>query len=204
MLSLELINILFDRANIIDDWLYPDLYAAYGRTFKPGSKTSVFYKKDLYSIVIKGKLNRIEPPKLLKERFMLETRGLTFLRNHFLFESFDRKLQQYIEGDLVNYNCRDFYENNNPAKFRKYEEDFAVLTLGELEAGFVVCLVPLALTVLVFMIEWIPTLKNFLVFLFIYKKYFELKKFEQSQHSELMKIKIALWQKLVRYDNQQL
>lgn len=126
--------------------------------------------------VIEAHLNRTVPPKLLKERHMLENRALRFPAYHFLFEVFDRKLQQYIEADLIDFSLRSFQKDQNPKKFEEYKEPFAILTLGELEAGFVVCLVPLVVSILVFGIEWMQTLKALVVFLFIFKHYFELKK----------------------------
>lgn len=138
--------------------------------------------------VLEG-LNRTDPPKLLKERIMLEGRVLMFPRNHFLFEVFDRKLQQYLEADLIASTIRHLEEFFNPKKYsRNMMEPFAVLTLSELEAGFVVCLLPLAFTVFVFGIEWMPTLKDLVVFLIIFQKYFEVKKLEQANYSKRMSI----------------
>lgn len=191
---MHLNNIFFyERANIVDDWTESEWLAAYERTYTPGSKTAVFYHQSLFNI-IRVKLNRIEPPKLLKMRYMLEPRCFLFNSHTFLFEAFDRKLQQYIEGDLVAFNDKHYIEFSNPKKFEVYKEPFAVLTLKELEAGFVVCTIPLTFSILIFAIEWMSTLKNLVVFLFIFKKYFDLKKLEQSRHSELMKIKFSDWQ----------
>lgn len=110
---------------------------------------------------------------------------------HFLHDMFDRKLQQYIEADLVGYHSRVLHRKWDPKQFENYKEPFAVLTLEELEAGFVVSLVPLVACFIVFVTEWIPTVKDLLVFLVIFKKYFEMKKLEQNQKSHLMKTKIA-------------
>lgn len=92
---------------------------------------------------------------MLKQRYELESRSLLFGAYHFLFEIFDRKLQQYIEADLVNYNTRKWNEDSNPYNFEENKKPFAVLTLGELEAGFVICIAPLVLSVIVFGIEWL-------------------------------------------------
>lgn len=165
------------RANILDNWTIDELLAAFQRTYIPGSKTAVFYRKELYSGLIRKGLNKSHPPLYLKDRFMLENRALLLSLGMFA-DVFDRKLQQYIEADLVDYNCRQNKEDNNPKRFKEYKEPFAVLTLRELEAGFVVCLVPLLLTLVVFGVEWIITLKNLVVFLFIFEKYFDLKKLQ--------------------------
>lgn len=129
----------------------------------------------MFAHMIRGTLNKTEPPRLLDERYMLESRALHYPPQHFLFDTFDRKLQQYIEADLINYNIRTWNEESDPKKYEEFEEPFAVLTLGELEAGFVVCLVPLILSILVFCIEWLPNLKAFLVFQFALRSFFKLR-----------------------------
>lgn len=173
------------------------MYAAYERTYVPGSKTAVFYHQDLYNI-IKNNLNRTEPPQLLKDRYMLESRALLFAAHHFFFDIFNRKLQQYVEGDFINYNNRRWVEEYNPKKFKENKTPFAVLTLKELEAGFVVSLAPLALSILVFGLEWMQILKDLIAFLFIFKTLFKVKMLEQTNHSHNMRLKIAAWQKLLR------
>lgn len=138
-------------------------------------------------------MNKTVPPRHLEARHLLEARSLKFPAHHFLFDIFNRKLQQYFEADLVNFNTRLWRERSDPKKYEKYEEPFAILTLGELEAGFFVCMAPFILGILAFVFEWIAALKNLIVFLIIFKKYFDLKKVEQSEHGEKMKIKIASW-----------
>lgn len=183
------------RGNVIDNSTRPGFFDAYKRTYIAESKIASFYTKDMYLPVVRRKMNKTNPPMLLKKRFMLEARALLFPRNHFLYESFDQKLQQYIEADLINYNVRYFSEGfYDPKKMEQNEEPFAVLTLEQLEAGFVVCITPLVLSVFVFAFEWIPTLKDLIVFLYIFKKYFTVKKIEQRNHSKLMKPKFAEWQ----------
>lgn len=149
----------------------------------------MFYNYVTYHDLIRGKLNRTEQPKLLKERLSLDYDSLYFESGHFLFDVFDRKIQQYFEADLINYNNRYFFELDNPKKFEKFKEPFAVLTLDQLEAGFVVCLVPLVLSIFVFGIECLITLKNLIVFNIIFAKYFYVKDIEQKKRSGLMKNK---------------
>lgn len=121
------------------------------------------------------------PPLILRNRFLLEPMALKFRAHHFLYEVFNRKLQQYVEAGLNNYNTRWYNELYNPKRFEKYKEPFAILTLGELEAGFVVCMVPLILSIFVFAFEWILTMKDLMVLLFIFKTYFEAKVQEQNE-----------------------
>lgn len=145
---------------------------------------------------IRENLNRIEPPKLLSERFTLEVRALSFDPLNPLFDIFDRKLQLYVEGGFVLYNTREWNDASNPKKFEVFKEPFAVLTIEELEAGFVVCLIPLLLSMFIFCIEWMPTLKDLLVFMSIFNNYFILKQLELSNLCKSMQIKIALWQRV--------
>lgn len=132
---------------------------------------------------------------------MLESYSLRLPPHHYMFDIFDRKLQQYIEADLVNYNTREYRENCNPKKYEEFKLPFAVLTFAELEAGFVVSLVPLVLSILIFAFEWLPNLKNLIIFLFVFKKYFEVKSHEQSEHSKLMKIKMLACQKFIQKED---
>lgn len=112
---------------------------------------------------------------------------LLFPLHHFLYEIFNRKLHQYVDGGLNSYNTRDYEELMNPKKYEEYIEPFAVLNLDELQAGFVVCLVPLVLSIVVFGFEWLPRVKDLIVFLFIFKTYFEVKILEQKAHCEFIK-----------------
>lgn len=184
-----------NRARINDNWTFKELFAAYERTYIPGSKTAVFYNPGMYRALILQELHRTKMPKLLWNRLMLEIRALVFPSDHFWFEIFDRKLQQYIEAGLIDFNIREWKEANHLV--HEYEEPFAVLTLGELEAGFVVSLLPLVFSVFVFGIEWMQTLKDLLVFLYIFKKYYEVKSFEQFERCKILRIKFVELQKVV-------
>lgn len=133
---------------------------------------------------------RSKAPKLLTERYMLQQDVLFFPQRHFLFEVFDRKIQQLSEAGLIDYYVEKVNEGWNPKKLEQHKKPFKVLTLGELEAGFMVSIAPLALSLLVFCIEWIVAMKDLLVFHFTFEAYFTLKKCEQDRQSELKKIKL--------------
>lgn len=45
------------------------------------------------------------------------------------------------------------------------------------------------------------TMKDFMVFMFIFKKYFDVKQSEQSEYIEKMKIKMVAWQKAFKKRN---
>lgn len=191
-------NTTINRGNFIDEWTDTEFGAALERTYAAGTKTAMFYTIDMYSSQIRGRLNRSDAPKLLDDRYFLEARVIIFPPHQYLFEVFDRKLQLYIEADLIGYHAKKIYEMNNQKKFEVFRKPFAVLTLPQLEAGFVVCLVPLFLSILVFALEWVPALKDLIIFLFIFKVFFCMKKLEQTKHCELMKIKFEKWQALFR------
>lgn len=191
----------FCRGKVIDNWTFPELYSAFEKTYTPGSKTAVFYKKDLFGPVFRDELNKSDPPILLQERLEFESRGLVFRPQHFLFNIFDRKLQQYIEADLVSYNNQEWNEDGNPKICEEYKEPFAILTLSELEAGFVVCLLPLFLIIFVFCIEWIPTLKRLVIFYIIFKKYCDTKQLEQLERNAAIKVKIAVRLENIQEEN---
>lgn len=87
---------------------------------------------------------------------------------------------------------------NNPKKFEGYLELFAVLTLEELEAGFVVSCAPLLLSLLVYCFEWIKCLIDLIICRLFFKKHFDLKHSEQKRHSALMKVKVAKWQAAIK------
>lgn len=193
---------LISSANIIDDWNLKEYVAAFNSTYFPGSKTAVYYHLDLYYYLVWRFLEKTEPSKLLDTRLMLDSIGLVFPSHHFLYAAFDRKLQQYIEADLIAYNVRKWHENVQQKKFKKFIEPFAVLTFEELEAGFVVCMVPLVLSIFVFVMEWMPLLKDLLCFLIIFKKYFDVKKLEQLVHTKAVKARFAIWQVLIREKDQ--
>lgn len=122
---------------------------------------------------------------------MLDNMVFPFPAHHFLFKVFDKLLQRYIEADLINYNTREWNERYNPKKLEQFEEPFAVLTLQKLEAGFVVCLVPLFLSIFVFCFEWLVVAMNLTVFLLIFGNFFEVKKAEQKIRCDLIKVLIA-------------
>lgn len=178
--------VIFNRAKTAK-WNVPDLPVAYNRVYKAGSKIGVHYNEDLYYNILRHNVKKAELPERLKDRYMLENRALMLEPSNFFFDIFDRKLQEYIEADLINYNVKKERELDNPKKFQKFVEPFAVLTLGELEAGFVMSLLPLAFSCLVFGIEWVLTFKDLIVFLFIFKKYFEMKQSEQKSHNKTIK-----------------
>lgn len=58
---------------------------------------------------------------------------------------------------------------------KKHEELFKVLILEESEAGFVVCIVPLVISILVFAFEWFIRAKDLLVHHLIFVSFHKMK-----------------------------
>lgn len=135
-------------------------------------------------------MNKTETPKLLKNRLMIENRAFVFPSPHTFFEVFDRKLQNYIEAGLMNYNVKAWKQQQKLKMLQKVKEPFAVLTLDQLEAAFVVSLAPTFLSFLAFSIEWLVTIKDLIIFLVIFKIYFKTKEFERKCSSAWVKIKM--------------
>lgn len=171
--------------------------AAYQRLYIPGSKTGFIYSFAQHAEFVKmTEMITKQPPKLLKDRFILESMVFAFPGSHALFEVFDRKLQQYIEADLINYNTRKWQEDVNRKMYKSKKEPFAVLTLEDLEAGFVVSLAPLIMSVFVFIIEWLVNFYHLTKYLMIFKKLFEMKEIEQKDHSMILNKKNSAWREI--------
>lgn len=118
-------------------------------------------------------LNLKTVPKVLETRHSGTFFCVLSEINHLFSEIFARKFQQLTEAGLVDYNKRYWYHEINPKRWEipKVPE---VLTLKELEAGFVVCIGTLALSAVVFCLEWLMTLKDLIVFNFIFKAFFKM------------------------------
>lgn len=117
-------NISKPRSKVIESSFMKEdeLYDAFNRVYSAGSKIGVFYHKDFGATLKQFK--KTAPPKLLTTRYMLENRALQLPHANFFFNVLDRKIQQYIEADLINYNMRHFHEINDAKK-----EDIAVRCL---------------------------------------------------------------------------
>lgn len=143
---------------------------AYDKLFVAGSKVGMQVHDEVFAYYILNKQKKV--PKMLATRFMLNMRVAVVPGNNKLLKTFDRKLQQLFEADLINYYMRDFNIVVDKAKADKTpQEPFKVLTFEELEAGFVVCFVPLLFSIVVFMLEWLVTLKDLLVFRCIFEAF---------------------------------
>lgn len=144
---------------------------AYDSLFVADSKIGMQVHNEIFAYYIINKQKKI--PKMLADRFMLNMRVVGIAVNNKLLKPFDKKLQQLFEADLINYYMRDFEIVVEKAKTdRNLQEPFKVLTFDELEAGFVVCFMPLLFSIIIFINEWIITMKDLLVFRSILRAFF--------------------------------
>lgn len=133
---------------------------AYDQLFEPGSKVAMQVNSGIYSF-FKSFRNKSELPKTLPGRFMIDMRVIENQLNSKFFRVFDRKFQQFIESGLFGFYIREVDTMTGLSKIQQKEvETFKVLTLAELEAGFVVCLTPLAFSFVAFVFEWIAILTS--------------------------------------------
>jgi hypothetical protein len=97
---------------------------------------------------------------VIKERFVLAMMGIQFPRNHKFFEIFNRKLQEMATAGLIEHSASSYLSWLKPNCYKKYRlkfenDDPKVLSLKDLEAGFVIWLSFICLSVFVFVLEWI-------------------------------------------------
>lgn len=164
------------------------MFSLVHRIYIPGNRIGMYYYKTKTSLRILEFFNITKEPKLLPDRFMLEPYVLILPRRNFLFEVLDQKLEQLFEAHLLGYYLKHDYYKGYFEKMKTNELPYKILTLRELEAGFVVSIAPLILGVLIFCIEWLIVIKDLLVFKTIFKVYFKLKELEQDQKIKQIRI----------------
>lgn len=98
-------------------------------------------------------LNRAEPPLLLKDRVNVDVKAMALPRDNRYFKIFNKKIFQLFEAGLFDQYGNQLMERRNIKKYEEYTEPFKILTLDELEAGFVVCIVPLLFSAAAFCCE---------------------------------------------------
>jgi hypothetical protein len=124
--------------------------------------------RDMYSFVYRTNgeiLNR-----LMKEPFMTEMCSMEVERNNKFYGILNRKVQQFIDGGIIDHNMVEFEKWYDPKYYQRpllYTKEYLenghrhfnphapkVLTMDQLEAGFVICLIPLMVSVIIFVGEW--------------------------------------------------
>lgn len=90
------------------------------------------------------------------------------------FDIFDTKLQQLSTGGIIEHYTNVYDESLNLKGFEHLQRTGPeVLTIENLEAGFVVWIVSISFAILIFMFEWICQLSDYLVFKWILIAYYD-------------------------------
>lgn len=119
------------------------------------------------------------------------TKKLTFSHNHAFFNAFNRKIEQLVTAGIINHWTEVFEALVDPKDLiRLKPENYQKMSLKHLEAGFVVWLLSLLFPIAAFIIEWIMTWKDFIIFKYIFKFY--MKHLEESCSSRDRKMQTIL------------
>lgn len=171
----------FCRATIANTWdTQEGLFDSIANVQEPGNKVAIAMDTNLLLelSMMKAQLEA----KILKGRLMADFNVIYFPAHHSFFNSFNEKFKQMFEAGLFDQYIREAEEFFKRHTSEYSENSGKVLTLQELEAGFVVCMVPLLLAVVVFCLEWIVTLKDLVVFLCIFQAFFKTKHVEMAKN----------------------
>jgi hypothetical protein len=145
----------------------------------------------------RGEINK----RLLSEPYQEQFCGVKFPRNHRLYPNFNHKITQLYEAGIIEKYIKDHTENVlNPKWYEKpklphkkylettwrksFIDEPKVLTMKDLEFGFVIWLGALVLPVIGFILEWLIKLKNGLVMKFVFAAYYDRKHSQSSDNVE--------------------
>lgn len=103
--------------------------------------------------------------RVLGERLFGEMYGMVFLRNHMLFDLFDRKFKQMFNTGLISRIAKKHQLSIQPETYARFQEPTGpkILTMEHLEGGFIICFVPLWFCVAVFICEWLIKIGELLI-----------------------------------------
>lgn len=159
------------------NWTHKRLLNAFELLYKPGSKIGMIVDENIIASLT-ANLHKAEPPPMLGNRIGVDVKAMALLRDNRYFEIFNKKILQLFEAGLFDQYGKEWLERRNMKRNEEFAEPFKILTLDELEAGFVVCIVPLLFSAAAFCCEWMVALKDLLVFWFIFHAYFEMERSE--------------------------
>lgn len=162
---------MFFRAKIDSSWNTPgSTLEAIRNVQEPGNKFAM--EVDSYLLLEMSQREVTLEAKILQERSSGEHTVLYLPAHHKFFSSFNKKFKQMFEAGLFNVYLneeKEFFIKNTT---KVTEEAFKVLTMEELEAGFVVCMVPMLMAVTVFLCEWVVTTTTLVVTLCIFRAFY--------------------------------
>jgi hypothetical protein len=144
--------------------------------------------------------------RLLSEPYQEQFCGVKFPRNHRLYPNFNNKITQLFEAGITEKYIKDITENVlNPKRYEKpvllhkkylettwrksFIDEPKVLTMKDLEFGFVIWLGSLVLPMIGFILEWLNRLKNGLVMKLVFAAFFN-QKYSQSSDNEEKRIRM--------------
>jgi hypothetical protein len=167
--------------------------------YESSQRKGIFVKtRHLYQIVIKSRGQFYK--RILTEPIQNQFCAVDFERNHKFYENFSHKIQQLFEAGITDmykkkherfYNSK-YYEKPQlthkkylETTWRKsFNDEPKVLTMKDLEFGFVIWLLSLILPVVAFIFEWLIKVRHFLIINFLLKAYFAHKYSESSENTK--------------------
>lgn len=173
---------MFSRGNLFQNWTYKNLSSAFKRLYKPGSKIGMIVDEEIIASCTRM-LHKAEPPPMLSDRINVDARAMALPRDSHYFKIFNKKILQLVEAGLFDQYGKAWLERRDMKRNEEFAEPFKILTLDELEAGFVVCIVPLLISAAAFLYEWIVALKDLVVFWFIFHTFFGMRRSELERKS---------------------
>lgn len=168
------LNVFNCRGNLRDHWTYTQFREAFGLLYEADTKVGMVVTEESLAAYTRF-YHKTEPPGTLENRLNVDIKSMALPRDNKFFKIFNEKISQLFEAGLFYQYGKDWLNRRDLKRNEEFTEPFKILTLGELEAGFIVCIVPLVISMLVFGCEWLVVLKDLLVFLAIFRKYFAIK-----------------------------
>lgn len=114
----------------------------------------------IYANITKGKF----ASRILSENIITLRCGMAFPRDHRLFPIIDKKIEQLITGGILNYYQDDLLEFLKPKRYEHlYPKMLRVVSMKDLEEGFVVWLISVSVACIAFVFEWLMTFYVYIV-----------------------------------------
>jgi hypothetical protein len=144
--------------------------------FFNSSFKGVYCVENLFNAVMKTDGEMYE--RIPEER-LLQLNSFVFLnRRNEIFQhpKFDEKMQQLNDAGILDYFMTEYKDKINRKRYKRIKSGPQVLTMKQLEAGFVVWLISVQFAVLAFACEWLKRFFDYLVFKSIFVAFYDHKK----------------------------
>jgi hypothetical protein len=162
--------------------------------------------------------------RVLRDTLYGEPLGLLFYRNDPLLPLLNHKLHQLFDCGIVQHLVSQYDKYLDPNYYKRpllltkeylheiypkmHPSGPKVLSMEQLEAGFVVCFFPLVLSLLAFLFEWLATLRLYVVMIYALSAYFKEQNIKESTCNPVSwnccrrcRIKITLEEKEGKQEN---